>query len=448
MISVTQIARAKTAGLINVEALAAACTKHRLPFYLGCVILAKESGGRNIFGHDRGGVFSGPSNVNIEVTEDRYREFRRMINSGKTSNGVGPMQITYKGHFPIMDRLGLKPWVPADNIDYGIGLIAADWHAQRKAGKSIDAALKYAATVYNLGSYRATWPYGIDAVARAVAWKARVGTEDMAAAAPVKPTVPDAVPPPVATPPVVTPPVVVVKPVRGSSKEWVRVDALGRVVKTGGYWVTTRGLAMHLEAGRLFRAAGGGEPPLITQGGRNAGGVAASAGTHDREAFDWATKTFTPKRVRLWELCTWCVGFASWTRTFIAGLWPAHTHGVPKGGDLSRGAKDQVEGHFWKSLDGLRGKGRYPRIGKSGLARQTWETYLAQLGVSLAGLQRAFADRKVTDDVKDVQWALSRELGTDLVIDGDPGPETKTALAKVGPLTAATLEAIGLTVNP
>ena len=172
-VTADQIARAKTHGLVNVEHLAAACDRHRFPFYLGCTILQKESGGKNIFGHDRGGAFSVPGQ-NIEVTEQRYREFRSQIGAGKTSNGVGPMQITWKGFFPDMESKGLKPWVPADNISYGTGLLAEDYHRARKAGRSIRSAFRSAATQYNGAKV-----YGVDAVAKSVLWKARVGTADL-----------------------------------------------------------------------------------------------------------------------------------------------------------------------------------------------------------------------------------------------------------------------------
>lgn len=62
----------------------------------------------------------------------------------------------------------------------------------------------------------------------------------------------------------------------------------------------------------------------ITQGGFNAGGVAASAGTHDfgrvvdLAAFDWQNKLRVLKNL----------GFAAWYRPFRPGLWGAHIHAV------------------------------------------------------------------------------------------------------------------------
>ena len=59
------------------QALAAACDTYDFRFYLACAILQKESGGRNIYGHDRGGVFTTTDGSNIEVTKANFTEFCR-----------------------------------------------------------------------------------------------------------------------------------------------------------------------------------------------------------------------------------------------------------------------------------------------------------------------------------------------------------------------------------
>ena len=182
------------------------------------------------------------------------------------------------------------------------------------------------------------------------------------------------------------------------------------MVEQGGFRVTTRGRAMYREARRLFRQSGGGTPPVITQGGL--GSIEASGHTHDREAMDWATGAFTREQWQLWELCTWIVGFASWRREALPGVWPPHTHGLPKGGDLSGAAKGQVQA-FKNARDGL-WSARYPRITALGVADRTWRDYRRGFGVSLPALQQAFDQRAKHDDVLDLQWALSRHLGIDV----------------------------------
>jgi hypothetical protein len=189
-VTAEQIAIAKSHGLTNVEALAAAADKHNLRFYLACTILDKESDGKNIYGHDAGGTFTQVGNR--EVTEANFREFWSLVapppeGQGKRSNGVGPMQITYKPFLADMLAKGLKPWDPADNIDYGVGLIAKTYRAQRDKGRTVTESFRTAANVYNLGHDSDTWHYGIDAVNKAAIWKERVGTADLG---------PDAPPPP------------------------------------------------------------------------------------------------------------------------------------------------------------------------------------------------------------------------------------------------------------
>lgn len=241
-------------------------------------------------------------------------------------------------------------------------------------------------------------------------------------------------------------------PNAGRRDEWVLVDPSGAIVpgskRDGIHWVTTRAREMHLEAGRLFAAAGGGKPPAITQGGKRPA-TRYSAGTHGREAIDYATGTWSSRRAKLWELCLWQVGFASWRRSRIAALWEAHTHALPKGGDLSDDADGQVK-QFYNGHNALAGRsaGTYARIRELGVGRWTWEDYLSTFGVDLSQLEAALATRKTITDARELQWALARHLGADLPIDGDPGPMTKAALAKVpGATLADKLARLGLSVK-
>lgn len=199
-----QVATAKNKGLTNGEALAAACDKTGLPFYLACTILQKETGGRNVYGHDKGGAFSDPTGANIDVTEANYAEFHRLVfEQGHTSNGVGPMQVTWEGHFTAMDAAGLKPWVPTDNILYGVGVLQKSLTAYLSKGSNAEQAFWLTAKDYNGNA-----AYADDAVAKAKTWQAWVGVADapeLAITAAVTPPPPVVVvtPPPAPTP---TPP--------------------------------------------------------------------------------------------------------------------------------------------------------------------------------------------------------------------------------------------------
>jgi hypothetical protein len=140
-----------------------------------------------------------------------------------------------------------------------------------------------------------------------------------------------------------------------------------------GVRTTRRTRDMLLQARAIFYARTNKLPPRISQGGYNAGGVSASAGTHDRDALDFATSGWPAALQKEWEKAEWEVGFAAWWRRYIRGLWPEHNHAIPKGGDLSRGAYNQTVA-FNRERDGLVSNRSYPN---SGFAYQTWESYIA-----------------------------------------------------------------------
>lgn len=154
--------------------MAAACSKLAFPFAFGLAIMQKESGGRNVYGNDTGGALAGQG----EVTEANYQEFRRLVLTELyKSNGVGPMQVTYRGYFPTMEGRGLRPWVPADNILFGVEILHFRYQQGVKAGKPPRDAFWESARAYNAGS-RGGETYADDAVAKARAWLAIVGNTD------------------------------------------------------------------------------------------------------------------------------------------------------------------------------------------------------------------------------------------------------------------------------
>lgn len=176
-VSPLQIIQAQAQGLVNVIGLAAACDRHKFPFYLACTICDKETDGRNIYGHDVGGIFTGPSNINIEVTEANYQEFLRRLAAGERSNGVGVFQLTWKGYHIGPDSVtarGLKAWVPADNIFYGVSILSASLKRGLDEGLTLEKAFWNTAKAYNGND-----SYADDAVVKARTWAATVGSSDM-----------------------------------------------------------------------------------------------------------------------------------------------------------------------------------------------------------------------------------------------------------------------------
>lgn len=153
--------------LENAEAAAVACRKVGLPYFAACALLEQESGGRNVYGHDKGGVFDGLGQ--IEVTDVNFMLFLTKVFAGQTSNGVGPCQITYRGYFPQMLERGLNPATPLDNMTFGFELLAANYGrlgSWEKAGAAYNGGPRPNA---------AALAYGRSLAAKVAAWKTRLG---------------------------------------------------------------------------------------------------------------------------------------------------------------------------------------------------------------------------------------------------------------------------------
>lgn len=109
----------------------------------------------------------------------------------------------------------------------------------------------------------------------------------------------------------------------------------------------------------------------VTQGSYNAGGVKASAGTHDGggvvDCPPWdADETVIALRA---------VGFAAWHRQAIPGLWPEHIHAVLIGhGKLAPVAARQVEA-YQQRRDGLKSNAIDTDPGWTNIVRYTVEAF-------------------------------------------------------------------------
>lgn len=196
-----------------------------------------------------------------------------------------------------------------------------------------------------------------------------------------------------------------------------------------GVKTTTRTVAMVQEARFLFRLRGGGDYPGIAQGGYSTA-VSESAGTHAKDAMDDKIRSFARERALLWETANWEVGFAGWRRTYIAGLWQAHFHKLPKGGDLSSAARRQIT-QWFQGDNALKSDRPYPRILSSGFVARTWESYKSGRPhghIALAPVQAAFETGKPilnSNDIPQIQKALNHFLNSKLLVDGIPGPATR-----------------------
>lgn len=175
MITEQKIAIAKQRGIRNVRALATACEGTDVPFAVGCALVEKESfGGRNVWGRADASLLAGylgPVNVHT------FRLFYWLVTQrGMPPTGVGPCQITYAGtlrngtrdggYFRIMLERGLRPWVPVDNMTFGLGLLRANFD---RHGSWTEAGAHYNGGTNPDASAIA---YGLDLVEKAAAWRA------------------------------------------------------------------------------------------------------------------------------------------------------------------------------------------------------------------------------------------------------------------------------------
>lgn len=155
------------ARLKNPDALAAAAAVTGVPLWIAAAFVEKESGGANVYGHDAGGTFYGKA----PVTKENYAEFYELVVvQKKRSNGVGPMQITYRGYFPLAKSQNLRLWVPFENEVFGLRIVAGN----------LDGIYSYTqiarvGTLYNVGNLSGgVTAYGRDLASKAAAWKTRL----------------------------------------------------------------------------------------------------------------------------------------------------------------------------------------------------------------------------------------------------------------------------------
>jgi peptidoglycan hydrolase-like protein with peptidoglycan-binding domain len=116
---------------------------------------------------------------------------------------------------------------------------------------------------------------------------------------------------------------------------------------------------------------------VVSQGSYNAGGVAASAGTHDGGgAVDISVSALTSTQRWQAVAALRTVGFAAWLRTPSQGDWPYHIHAIAIGDtDLSTGARAQVK-DYYGGLNGLASHAADNTPSSYRRAFTWWEKYL------------------------------------------------------------------------
>ena len=173
-------------GLVNADLIVQAATATGIPLAIAAAMIQKESGGKNVYGHDGSvetgpGVFStryGPVVIggttyaqgsNIPVTQGNFAEFLRRVTAGEKSNGVGPAQLTYAGYFKQVPDYPF--WDALANIRFGLTILA-DYLDDDFSDSSISAA----GARYNGGTNpgEKALAYGADLLAKTITWRARL----------------------------------------------------------------------------------------------------------------------------------------------------------------------------------------------------------------------------------------------------------------------------------
>lgn len=157
-------------GIKNAHALEAASAATGLPLHIAAAFVAKESRGANVYGNDTGGVFATPGAPDMPVTRTNYAEFyRRVVDLGQRSNGVGPMQITYRGYHPRAKAQGIALWEPFENMVFGFRILMSSL-----GGDYSKSRIEHAGTVYNVGNINGgITAYGRGAYVQSEVWRGR-----------------------------------------------------------------------------------------------------------------------------------------------------------------------------------------------------------------------------------------------------------------------------------
>lgn len=152
-------------GLANPELIVMAATAEGVDLAVAATLIAKESAGRNVWGHDpveTGGAYT----KGAEVTRAAYEAYSRLVDSGRIkAQGCGPAQLTYRPFQQQADQIG-GCWDPLPNMRIGLRVLR---QLQAQHGTR-DGFRRYN------GSGPAAEAYADDAIRRLAAWQARLGS--------------------------------------------------------------------------------------------------------------------------------------------------------------------------------------------------------------------------------------------------------------------------------
>lgn len=132
----------------------------KLPLSYALALVEKESGGRNVYGHDK---VRNPAPKGGRVTARNYAAYKKARKAGMGMQGVGHTQLTWYALQDAADALG-GCWRPYPNLVVGFSNLKRLTNVH---GKEAGAA------AYN-GTGPAAEAYGRDFVRKQEAWHRRV----------------------------------------------------------------------------------------------------------------------------------------------------------------------------------------------------------------------------------------------------------------------------------
>lgn len=177
----------------------------------------------------------------------------------------------------------------------------------------------------------------------------------------------------------------------------------------------------------IYKVLGGTGSVTIAQGSYNAGGVAASAGTHDGGgAVDFSLTVKNSKNWQILQKAARMCMFAAWHRTPDQGPWGDHVHSILIGNTkASAGAKAQVT-DYYAHKSGLVGHRPDPTWHPSVLFKSKWKLGTVNLAVVIKEAKKT-RNYIYKPGVARIQRALNLKLGTTLRVDGLYGNKTQAA---------------------
>ena len=132
----------------------------KIPLSYALALVEKESGGKNVYGHD---PVRNPAQKGGRVTRTNYAAYKKARKAGLGMQGVGHTQLTWYAFQDQADALG-GAWKPYPNMVVGFRHLKTLINAHGK---------EHGAAAYN-GTGPAADAYGKDFVKRQESWHRRI----------------------------------------------------------------------------------------------------------------------------------------------------------------------------------------------------------------------------------------------------------------------------------